>query len=152
MIDSRRVRGGKTVYGATVGVLMLETRFPRIPGDIGNGATWPFPVLYKVVRGATARRVSDDVEGLLPQFLEAAAELVADGVDGITTNCGFLSLFQDRLAQHCAVPVAASALMQIPLVQSLLPPGRRRDRQRRNHACRPFAGCLRGGGYARRGH
>ena len=29
-------RGGKSIYGASVGVLMLETRFPRIPGDVGN--------------------------------------------------------------------------------------------------------------------
>ena len=27
-------RGGKTVYGGTVGICMLDTRFPRIPGDI----------------------------------------------------------------------------------------------------------------------
>ena len=43
---SRIVYGGKTLYGASVGILMLETRFPRIPGDMGNAATWPFPVLY----------------------------------------------------------------------------------------------------------
>ena len=28
--------GGKTVYGGTVGVCMLDTQFPRIPGDIAN--------------------------------------------------------------------------------------------------------------------
>ena len=39
--------GGKALYGARVGILMLEARFPRIPGDMGNGLTWPFPVLYK---------------------------------------------------------------------------------------------------------
>lgn len=35
-------RGGKTVYGAGIGVLMLETRFPRIPGDIGHAVSFPF--------------------------------------------------------------------------------------------------------------
>ena len=50
-------RGGKTVYGASVGILMLETRFPRIPGDMGNALSWPFPVHYRVVRGATPNRV-----------------------------------------------------------------------------------------------
>ena len=41
-------RGGRAVYGAPLGILMLEARFPRIPGDMGNAGTWPFPVLYKV--------------------------------------------------------------------------------------------------------
>ena len=46
-------RGGKAVYGASVGILMLEARFPRIPGDMGNAASWPFPVHYRVVRAAS---------------------------------------------------------------------------------------------------
>ena len=54
---SRIAHGGKALYGARVGILMLEARFPRIPGDMGNGLTWPFPVLYKVVPGASPRRV-----------------------------------------------------------------------------------------------
>ena len=113
------------VYGAAVGILMLDTRFPRIPGDMCNALTWPFPVLYKVVRGATAARVAARSPEMLEDFLAAGAELVADGADGITTNCGFLSLYQERLAGELGVPVAASSLMQIPLVERLLPPGKR---------------------------
>ena len=87
--DRNWAHGGKTVYGACVGILMLETRFPRIPGDIGHAATWPFPVLYKVVRGATGERVTtaranDSSTELLDAFLSAGAELVQDGADGIT--------------------------------------------------------------------
>ena len=47
------------------------------------------------------------------------------GADGIVANCGFLVLHQDRLALECGVPVAASALLQVPWVERLLPPGRR---------------------------
>jgi Asp/Glu/hydantoin racemase len=105
---------------------MLEARFPRIPGDMGNALTWPFPVLYRVVRGASPDRVvRRRAEGLLPAFVAAARELVADGAEGITTNCGFLSLVQPALAEAVGVPVATSSLMQVPLVQALLPPGRR---------------------------
>lgn len=119
-------RGGKAIYGAPLGILMLEARFPRIPGDMGNAATWPFPVLYRVVRRATPERVVlHGAAGLLDDFLAAAAELVADGAEAITTNCGFLSLFQRELAAHVRVPVATSALLQVPWVQSLLPPGQR---------------------------
>ena len=123
---SRIAHGGKALYGARVGILMLETRFPRIPGDMGNGLTWPFPVLYKVVPGATPDRVvRHKSAGLHNAFLDAAAELVRLGADGITTTCGFLSLFQRELAAHVAVPIVASSLMQIPLVERLLPPGKR---------------------------
>lgn len=120
------VAGGKTVYGASVGVLMLETRFPRIPGDMGNAGTWPFPVLYKVVRGASPDLVvRRGAAGLAERFIDAARELVADGADGITTTCGFLALFQDQLAAAVGVPVATSSLMQVPMVQGLLPLGQR---------------------------
>ncbi len=122
----RIARGGKAVYGAPLGILMLDARFPRIPGDMGHAGTWPFPVLYRVVPGATpARVVLDGAAGLLPRFLDAAAELVATGAEAITTNCGFLSLFQRELAEHVGVPVMTSSLMQAPWVQATLPAGRR---------------------------
>ena len=124
--EARKGRGGKTVYGARVGILMLDTKWPRPPGDTGNAHTWPFPVLYKVIKGASARVVIDEKgKGLGPAFLDAAAELVREGADGITTTGGFLAIFQKALAAHVNVPVASSSLMQIPLVQKLLPPGRR---------------------------
>jgi Asp/Glu/hydantoin racemase len=119
-------KGGKAIYGASVGILMLEARFPRIPGDMGNALTWPFPVQYRIVRGASPDRVvKHGADGLLSHFVDAARELVADGVDGITTNCGFLSLFQDELAEAVQVPVATSSLMQVATVNRLLPKGRR---------------------------
>src|SRR5687767_2978458 len=118
--------GGKTVYGARVGILMLDTKWPRPPGDTGNALTWPFPVLYKVVPGASARVIiHEQGKGLGPAFLKAAEELVKEGADGITTTGGFLAIFQDQLAAHVKVPVASSSLLQIPLVQRLLPPGKR---------------------------
>jgi hypothetical protein len=122
----RIAHGGKAVYGARLGILMLEARFPRIPGDMGNAETWPFPVLYKVIRGATPRRVvAERAHGLLAPFVAAARELVAAGADGLTTNCGFLSLYQQELAAAVAVPVATSSLMQIPMIASTLGPGKR---------------------------
>lgn len=121
-----KARGGSAVYGAPLGILMLDARFARIPGDMGNARTWPFPVLYRVVRGATpARVVLEGAEGLLPAFLDAAAELVASGAEALTTNCGFLAPFQAAIVAHCGVPVLASSLSQVPWIQASLPPGQR---------------------------
>jgi hypothetical protein len=118
-------RGGKAVYGAPLGILMLEARFPRIPGDMGNATTWPFPVLYRVVRGASPEKVVlQGARGLLPAFIEGAQDLVRLGAEAITTNCGFLSLFQNELAGAVNVPVATSSLMQVRWVQAMLPPGK----------------------------
>jgi hypothetical protein len=125
-IDERIARGGKALYGAPLGILMLEARFPRILGDMGNGRTWPFPVLYRVVRGASPEKVVlNAAAGLLDDFLAAAADLVSQGAEAITTNCGFLSVFQKEIAAHVGVPVATSSMLQVPWVQALLPPGKR---------------------------
>jgi hypothetical protein len=119
-------RGGKALYGAPLGILMLEARFPRIPGDMGNATTWPFPVLFRVVRGASPEKVVlQGARGLLPDFIEAAQELVRLGAEALTTNCGFLSLFQQELTAAVGVPVATSSMMQVPWVQATLPPGKR---------------------------
>ena len=119
-------QGGKQVYGAAIGILMLEARFPRIPGDMGHAGTWPFPVLYHVVGGASPDLVvRHGAEGMLEPFIEGARALIRQGAEAITTNCGFLALFQAELSAALPVPVATSALMQVPMVQALLPPGKR---------------------------
>lgn len=111
---------------AVVGILMLDTAFERFAGDVGDAGTFPYPVRRKVVVGASAAAATslrDD--RLLAPFLEAAQDLVAEGVDGIATSCGFLGLYQRALAAALPVPVATTALLQIPLVAATLAPGRR---------------------------
>lgn len=120
-MNKNKVTGGKAVYGASIGILMLDARFPRIIGDMGNARTWPFPVHYRVVNGASPDQVVlHRAAGLAESFKEAAKELVDIGVDGITTNCGFLSLFQEEMSDYCEVPVATSSLMQFGMINSLL--------------------------------
>lgn len=113
----------KTVRQASVGILMLDTQFPRILGDIGNAQTWNFPVHYKIVTHASPDLVvGQDADNTLSAFIEAGKDLIALGVDGITTSCGFLSIFQDELSAALKVPVATSSLMQVQMVNALLPP------------------------------
>lgn len=118
------VRGGRTLYGHALGVIMLDTVFPRLPGDVGNANTWPFPVRYRIVPGATSDRITrpEPDPSLVEPFLEAARSLAADGVRAITTSCGFLAIYQRELAAAVSVPVLSSALLQVPMVARLIRP------------------------------
>jgi Asp/Glu/hydantoin racemase len=118
--------GGKNVFGHPIGVLMLETKFPRIPGDVGNATTWDFPVFYKVIKNATPDAVVRKAgRGLLAAFIKGAQELEKEGVRAITTTCGFLALFQQKMAEAVNIPVFTSSLMQVPLVYAMLKPSQK---------------------------
>jgi Asp/Glu/Hydantoin racemase len=111
---------------APIGILLLETRFPRVYGDAGNPVTWPFPVTIRVVPDASpARVIRDRAEGLVDAFIAAGCALAAGGAAGVTTTCGFMCLHQDRIAGALPVPFASSSLLQAPMVARLLPAGRR---------------------------
>ena len=99
-----------------LGVLMLETRFPRLPGDIGHPATFAFPVRRAVVAGASPQRVVRERDpALLEPFIAAARRLVDDeGATAITTSCGFLVLWQRELQAALPVPVWTSSLLLLP--------------------------------------
>ena len=118
-----KLTGGYTNYGQDLGILMLDTVFPRLVGDIGNARTFPFPVRYKVVRGALPARVVEQNDGrLLAAFIDGARELAADGVKAVTTSCGFLAVFQRELAAAVDIPVLTSSLLQVPAVEKSLGP------------------------------
>jgi hypothetical protein len=124
---SKVVHGGQNLYGRPLGILMLQSRFPRIPGDAGNASTWPFPVGYRVVPKADpetiVRRLAD--VDFLEAFTAGALELEAEGVGLVTTNCGFLVLYQQQIQAQLRVPFLSSSLLQVRYLQSLIPPGRR---------------------------
>jgi hypothetical protein len=97
-----------------LGVLMLDTRFPRVVGDIGNPLTFDFPVRYRVVRGASPQRVVRERDpALLQPFIDAGRALVDEGATAIATSCGFLVLFQRELQAALPVPVWTSSLLQL---------------------------------------
>ncbi len=96
----------------------------RLPGDVGNLTTYSFPVTFRAVHDAPVHEIQhlsflDHAAG----FVEAAKDLEAMGCKAITTGCGFLALLQPVLAAAVSVPVFASPLIQVPLVNAMLPPG-----------------------------
>src|SRR6187549_3915493 len=83
------------VNASLLGIVMLDTRFPRPPGDAGNPASWPGPTLLKVVPQAWPRKIVQSAAGLraagvLHQIVDVVRQLESSGVHAITTSCGFL--------------------------------------------------------------
>lgn len=106
----------------TIGILKLNTRFPRLVGDIGNPATFRYPVMYQTVQSATAPNIT--IAETLPQalqndFITATHELIKHRVSVITTTCGFLSTMQDTLSSLHRTPVICSSLSLLPLLASI---------------------------------
>lgn len=118
-------QGGYNAYGFSLGILILDALFPRVPGDLGNATTFPYPVILEVIPNATPRRVVDGDASLLDAFVAAARDLEQRGVKAITTSCGFLAVFQKEMAAAVRVPVFTSSLIQVPLVQNMLGRGKR---------------------------
>lgn len=114
------VLGGKNIYGFDIGIIMLETRFPRILGDIGNARTFHFPVLYDVVKGYKPNKVVLDLkaEDIQP-FIDSAQRLEQMGVKAITTSCGFLAMFQNEIAACVNIPVFTSTIILLPLLNKI---------------------------------
>lgn len=102
---------------------MLDTRFPRLPGDIGNPKTFDFAVRYKTVAGATPATIvapAEEARLWLPEFIQAAQSLEREGAQAITTSCGFLSIVQHELATAVKIPVITSSLLLVPLLRRIL--------------------------------
>jgi hypothetical protein len=101
--------------GPFLGVLMLDTRFPRLPGDVGHSGSFAMPVRHRVVPGASARRaVREGDPTLLAPFIDGGRALVSEGARALTTSCGFLVLMQQPLQQALPVPVWTSSLLALP--------------------------------------
>ena len=109
-------KGGQNIYGISIGVLSLESYFPKPPGHIKNPSSLPFTVTYEILKALTVPELlNNPSENMLRPILEAAKRLEAQGVRAITGSCGFLALFQREIAEVVSIPVFVSALLQVPL-------------------------------------
>ncbi|UYQ76556.1 aspartate/glutamate racemase family protein [Glutamicibacter sp. JL.03c] len=98
---------------------MLDTSFRRIRGDIGNPASFSYPVIHATVPHASVNRVVEEPdEELITLFIDSGRELERQGATAITTSCGFLAKFQLEIQSGLDVPFRSSSLLQIPAAQA----------------------------------
>lgn len=105
-----------------IGVLSLDTCFPRILGDAGHPDSYHLPARILVVKGADSPDIVRDAPPapkMEERFLQAALQLEDEGAVLITSTCGFLIHCQDRIAAAVQVPVLLSALSLVPLAATM---------------------------------
>lgn len=118
--------GGTASQGVLVGILMQDRKLPRIPGDVGNGFTYDFPVAFYTVEGSNGSRIIERTDyTLVDKFIEGARYLEAQGCKCIATSCGFVIAFQKQIAEAVNIPVITSGLLQVPMVARMLPPDKK---------------------------
>ena len=94
-----------------VGVIQLNTNFPRPLGDIGNSETFGSQsIVVKLDLATVADAISTEVihGPLLDEMVEVALELEAKGCDLITTSCCFWApsnpMFRRMSLFHSSAP------------------------------------------------
>lgn len=99
-----------------LGVLMLDTHFPRPPGDVGNPLTFErhgMAVRRLTIDGASVERIVKEADpALLQPFVDGALRLEREGAAMLTTSCGFLAAYQQVLSDAVSIPVVTSSLLQ----------------------------------------
>ena len=115
-----RARKGQVSSGEAIGILLLDTSVPFIPGDVANATTYRFPVRFSKVTGFSVARALGRDPGVYGALKHAALELAAQGVRAVTGDCGFMAFHQKRLSRELPVPVFLSSLLQIPFMLSIL--------------------------------
>jgi hypothetical protein len=111
---------GQVSCGEAIGILLLETSVPFIPGDVANATTYNFPVRFQKVKGFSVRRALSKDPSVYDDLHQAAGDLVQQGVRAVTGDCGFMGIHQKKLARELDVPVFLSSLLQIPFITLLI--------------------------------
>ncbi len=120
MTTYNRGKTGQSWYGESIGILILDASYPCVPGNIGNASTFPFPVRYEKVEGASIDRLLNQQDPeLITPFIKAAQNLSDHGVHAVTGACGFMALFQEEVAEKLKIPVLLSSLLQIPFIHQI---------------------------------
>ncbi len=104
---------------SALGLIKLDTQFPRLPGDLGLASSWGPRVCEFVVQGAfpsiiVKQQQSFATSQFAGKLTQAVKALTQSGVSAMTTSCGFLVIWQKALQALTQVPIVTSSLCLLP--------------------------------------
>ena len=107
---------GQAVAGCAIGILVLDLWYPYLPGNVANGSTFDFPVLFKILKGSTGKRINAADPALLEMAIQGGKELEQQGVRAIVGACGYFANYQEEAARRLYVPAFLSSVLQVPVI------------------------------------
>ncbi|MGG5315264.1 aspartate/glutamate racemase family protein [Enterococcus sp. AZ072] len=107
--------------GYAIGIIAVNLNYPKLPGNVANATTFPFPVLYEVVEFEIEELFAGSAE-IKKQIITAAEKLAHRGVRAIVGACGYFGHFQQVVAEAVDIPVFMSSISQVPLIKLGLKP------------------------------
>ncbi|MDD6194734.1 MAG: aspartate/glutamate racemase family protein [Lachnospiraceae bacterium] len=116
-LQSEHTVPGHFTSGFAIGIIAVHLIYPKVPGNVANASTYPFPVLYKEVDFPIERLFEGD-DSIETEIITAARELEAAGVRAIIGACGYFAHFQEKVADAVNVPVFLSSLCQLPMIKT----------------------------------
>ena len=112
----------QSIAGHAIGIVVLETWYPLLPGNVANATTFDFPVRYRILREATVERIMRADPALLDMIIQAGHEFEQEGVRAMVGACGYFANYQREVAAALNIPVFLSSLLQVPMIYRALKP------------------------------
>ena len=113
---------GQAVAGCAIGIMVLDLWYPYLPGNVANGSTFDFPVLFKILKGSSGEQIITAAPALLDMILEAGEELERQGCRAVVGACGYYGNFQKAASEKLTLPTYLSSVLQVPIIMRGLKP------------------------------
>lgn len=111
------IKDGRYISGHSIGIIAVDLKYPKLPGNVVNATTFEYPVLYKKVEFEIEKLLKGDPE-IETIIINAAKDLEKDGVRAVIGACGFFANFQKSVAESIDIPAYLSSLIQIPMIKT----------------------------------
>ncbi len=115
----------QSIAGHAIGIVVLETWYPLLPGNVANATSYDFPVRYKILQEATVEKIMSADPSLLEMIIEAGHEFEREGIRAMVGACGYFANYQAEVASALDIPVFLSSLLQVPLITQALKPSQK---------------------------
>jgi hypothetical protein len=112
--------------GYAIGIIVIDSWYPFIPGNVTNASTYRFPVIHKILEDISFDQLLSGSIAVTDKIIAAGEELIEKyGVRAIAGACGSFALYQKDVAAALDVPTFLSVMLQVPLILQSLRPNQR---------------------------